>query len=883
LGGGLNDDAGESENAPKKKRWCLSGKEAPDDKDSDQKDGSSDDDDDDDDDHDPKAPGNFKDALSKCWGVPDSTQKVPTNPMLRAKLVVPAASVVIDDWGGIDDDREMMMLEPTILSASEVVDVSSSRIFPQLTRWQLAKILKFIILGVGSVATYIWFGMEFWNAETASTQTAVGNFAASKTTEYRPRYSALDTALTTAETFPSSADSAVDIVPNSSCVHASYRSYKAQHSTSQPLVYLAKVLSPSCNCKRWSGAVPPDAGCGYAGTCVAANGTCFPTTTGKCGDDRAATLCEKPATDVDDVALTSGEGKAYKGSLAMLSYGVPSSCRVTVTLTTDYGAHLVGTRAQRAIPPNAFNVSTDVHRKYWCEDGVAYEGFAASCRTQDEPTISRRIELNGTNDTARLSAYRFGCKQADTASEVDCRFNSRFFDYFGPIPGPLGSNNLTFSGAPREVSDQIANFSFFPGCLHKNYTIVASIQTDTPQICSVNSDTPLKLRIRAESQLEQVVTGSVVDGRCLNASASSCFTRGLMGATVTAVLPCYDSSTVSAETDRSGNFKLAIPYARSFHGMSMHLAVSHRDGVDWTAGTLTVPLAATERVEETSRRYQWVDKPGRGSLGGYCQDVTTGAWANASLCAAAGIDLCAEWDTVPDDPGLGLGKSLRNASYCECYDKEETGSGSGAPSSMATCSSSNAGLDGRGTPSCAGCILGTWGPCQRPDGTCYAFTHHSDGSRFCAEDGGGGGSGGTNTHECAGWPCSCAACQANTHAAPPVYLWPKAETTAPSPVPSTAPPTTELRCGPRPTGRPTPKPTRAPTRLPTTSLRPTPVPSTSVPTPFSWPPTRAPSPLPTQSNIIVKQPNGTAIRCGSNAEISWITRGSEAATSCPTV
>ena len=148
-----------------------------------------------------------------------------------------------------------------------------------------------------------------------------------------PQRASLLASLSAAETHPGAADTTVVIEANSSCVRSEYLD-----RTLVTLVYLSKVLSPSCDCKRWSGSVPPDAGCGYAGTCISPNGTCFAATRGKCGDDKAATVCERPAIDVDDVAFIAGECKTYRNSLSLIYDALPSGCSVTVTISTDNGA-----------------------------------------------------------------------------------------------------------------------------------------------------------------------------------------------------------------------------------------------------------------------------------------------------------------------------------------------------------------------------------------------------------------------------------------------------------------------------------------------------------------------------------------------------------------
>ena len=85
--------------------------------------------------------------------------------------------------------------------------------------------------------------------------------------------------------------------------------------------------------------------------------------------------------------------------------------------------------------------------------------------------------------------------------------------------------------------------------------------------------------------------------------------------------------------------------------MSVHLTVAIRAiDVIYSHGT----LKRDEALADGSRRYQWVERPGRSSLAGYCQDVTTGKWVNASMCAAAGVDMCAEWDDVRTPPGIRL-------------------------------------------------------------------------------------------------------------------------------------------------------------------------------------------------------------------------------------
>ena len=179
-----------------------------------------------------------------------------------------------------------------------------------------------------------------------------------------------------------------------------------------------------------------------------------------------------------------------------------------------------------------FNATADGHRKYWCEDGVPYEGFASSCAAN--PFISHRIVLNGTN-TARLSQYTFNCDQADTASEVSCAYNRRFFNYDG-VAQSTASNTLTFSGSPHEVAQKIGEPSFCPGCVGQNYVTLASIRTNSPNLCRVYpaASNPIKIRY-VETQLEQVVT-DCFDGRWTILPAT-CYSKDLLAKLWRVALP----------------------------------------------------------------------------------------------------------------------------------------------------------------------------------------------------------------------------------------------------------------------------------------------------------------------------------------------------------
>ncbi len=394
--------------------------------------------------------------------------------------------------------------------------------------------------------------------------------------------------------------------------------------------------------------------------------------------------------------------------------------------------------------------------------------------------------------------------------------------------------NMTLVGSYSSVASAISEFRFCPLCVERNYPIQISVEARPGSDCSVHQS-KLNMTIRASTDLEQIVTGSVRNGACLNSSTTECVKDeyALESVSVGANLPCYSASAV---TSSAGEYSLTIPYARTQQNLEVNLSYSLL-GWDVMYGQQT--LGASSKVT-AGTRYQWVSA----GEGDYCQDTTTSSWAYAEKCAAGGIDLCAIYGMA----------NPKNASFCQCYESSPSCYGTGGSS-----------VD---TPSCAGCLYGTSGPCISESGVCSAYVNDTT---TCLE--------GQNA-SCTGWPCSCASATANSHSSPDAYLF-LIPTPVPSPDPTKRPtpiPTISQPPTPVPTSSPTSLPSLVPTRLPTAvpSAVPTAVPTLAPSRLPTLPPTGMPTPAPSLA------PSAPPSLGPSPAPTSWPTGPTPTPTSLPT-
>jgi hypothetical protein len=583
-------------------------------------------------------------------------------------------------------------------------------------------------------------------------------------------------------------DSSAMISYNESCVTDSYLDDRSDaYSTSPtlapcasdatlgyctPYVWLSPPLMlPSCTeCSAWTTS-PPDLGCSSQAAlaanptmaCVTSNNTCVAANSdGSCDTDTYA--CSDPG--YDNNAATNGECKDYSGVLQMVVPADASAdCDVEVTVEVNHGGTL-----------------------NFCDDTVS---------------VTCNESLSFTNQDA-----------SSVTGEI-VKPSSMYFEEF---------SSFTISGGAADVATAISNFSFCPSCISIDYLLTASIRSKNTTACFVNEE-EYNFTIRASTNLNQVVIGSVVDGTCANsASSTACWdgSADIEGASVSGELQC---SNITTTTLSDGSYALTLPYSASEHGSESTLTFSA--GGYLTSSGVTVDLGASTLTADSSR-YQWVsDKTSdKTTGGGYCEDVTTRTYVDATYCAAAGVDMCSIF------AGLFLEDSAEAGSECTCFEGDSIG----------TCAlSADSGV-------CDGCRAGSSGYCVDSDGDCQ--TLNDDGT--C-----------TSGDVCdSGWPCLCdSTTTENVKFVGYTYLFP-VPTPAPTPMPTSLPsekPTVSPTLVPtseptkEPTSYPTPYPTLNPTPLPTPepTHEPTTLP-TYEPTPYPTPlptvnPTPAPTPLPTMN------------------------------------
>lgn len=222
-----------------------------------------------------------------------------------------------------------------------------------------------------------------------------------------------------------------------------------------------------------------------------------------------------------------------------------------------------------------------------------------------------------------------------------------------PFYGDLST--FTVSGPASAVASALANFSFCPSCISTDYDISMSITSMNESACIVNDAESWNFTIRAATNLNMVIVGSVVDGLCANSDTSTaCWdgTSAVESAVITGELTCSSISTTaeryvrlpcfvvitqlspqfSCVENSDGSYALSLPYSASEHGTSFNLTIS-ADGFQ-SSSDLYVTLGASSLTSDSSR-YQWVSANLTDTVtgGGYCEDMTARTYVDSTYCA----------------------------------------------------------------------------------------------------------------------------------------------------------------------------------------------------------------------------------------------------------
>ena len=196
-----------------------------------------------------------------------------------------------------------------------------------------------------------------------------------------------------------------------------------------------------------------------------------------------AVACAAPP--YDDLAVTSGACKSYVNALQII---LPSDLQAPAADVDQQGRAALGCTLEASFV-------------------VTRGGFVKieSCFTDDGSSLSQCNDTSGTD----------------------------------------GSHHITVTGSAEAVAAAVANITFCPECVEKDYHVVVRIKSLNTSACSVNgndntnSDQVLQnFTIRAATNLLQRFNGFVVDGTCLSKSGegTECWdgSHAIEGAAVTA-------------------------------------------------------------------------------------------------------------------------------------------------------------------------------------------------------------------------------------------------------------------------------------------------------------------------------------------------------------